>query len=65
MNDFENIKCLGKGGFGTAYLVRRRRDGKLFALKTIKARGINGMTKQEKNIQAILEFSIQIPNKTR
>ena len=50
MNDYENIKCLGKGGFGTANLVKRKKDGKHFALKTIKARGLNGMTKHEKDM---------------
>jgi len=34
--DFEFIKVLGKGGFATVYMVRKRSSGMLYALKTVK-----------------------------
>jgi serine/threonine protein kinase len=34
--DFEIIKVLGKGGFATVYMVRKRSTGKLYAMKTVK-----------------------------
>ena len=35
LSDFTTIKELGKGGFGTAYLVRRNSDGVELCLKKI------------------------------
>ena len=32
-NDFEFLKCIGKGGTSNVYLVRHKSTGKLFALK--------------------------------
>jgi serine/threonine protein kinase len=34
--DFELIKVLGKGGFATVYMVRKRSNGMLYAMKTVK-----------------------------
>ena len=34
--DFEFIKVLGKGGFATVYMVRKRSNGMLYAIKTVK-----------------------------
>ena len=34
-NDFEFVRTLGKGAFSTVYLVKRKRDQKLYALKSI------------------------------
>ena len=49
MNKFEHIRVLGRGAFGAANLVKRKNDGKLFAIKTIGARNeLAGMTDKEK-----------------
>ena len=34
-NDFEFLRTLGKGAFSTVYLVRRKKDQKQYALKSI------------------------------
>ena len=36
MNDFEVIKSLGHGGFGVVRLVRDKKTGDIFAMKTLK-----------------------------
>ena len=33
--DFEILKQIGKGSFGTVYKVRRKSDNKIYAIKTI------------------------------
>ena len=33
--DFEFLSTLGKGAFSTVYLVKRKKDNKLYALKSI------------------------------
>ena len=35
-SDFEPVKCLGKGAFGTVHLVRQTSTGRLFAQKQLK-----------------------------
>nr|POF13288.1 serine/threonine-protein kinase psk1 [Quercus suber] len=35
-NDFENLRCLGKGAFGTVHLVKQQITGKLYAQKMFK-----------------------------
>ena len=35
LNDFEFLKCIGKGGSSEVYLVRHKGNGKLYALKQI------------------------------
>ena len=34
-NDFELIKIIGRGAFGTIDLVRQRSSGQLYAMKTL------------------------------
>jgi len=36
MERYENVRSLGKGGYGQAVLVRRRTDGQLFVMKEIR-----------------------------
>jgi serine/threonine protein kinase len=38
--DFEGIRVLGAGSFGKVFLVRRKRDGKVFAMKMLKKRDL-------------------------
>ena len=55
-DDFEPIKCLGKGSYGTVLLVRQLSTGRLFAQKTFKKASITvhkkliEQTKTERNI---------------
>lgn len=36
MNQFEVINKIGEGAFASVYKVKRKEDGKLYALKKIK-----------------------------
>ncbi|KAJ1636070.1 kinase-like domain-containing protein, partial [Pavlovales sp. CCMP2436] len=38
IDDFQVLSKLGEGGFGTVLLVRKRSNGKLFALKLLVKR---------------------------
>jgi serine/threonine protein kinase len=40
IEDFEKIKSMGKGKFGSVFMVRHRQTGFLAALKVIKKRQI-------------------------
>lgn len=56
--DFESLKCLGKGTFGTVILVKQRSTGRLFAQKQLKKASITvqkHLIEQTKNERAILE----------
>ena len=46
LNDFEIGKELGKGAFGSVYIVKRKQDNKIYAMKQVK---IIGLSKKEKN----------------
>ena len=35
-NDFETISCIGKGSYGKVTLVKKKDNGKLYALKQLK-----------------------------
>ena len=36
MDDFHIIKVIGRGSFGKVYLVKKKDDGKVYAVKTLK-----------------------------
>lgn len=55
-DDFEPIRCLGKGAFGTVILVKHRATGKLYAQKQFKKLVMIGKTiEQTKTERQILE----------
>ena len=57
-NDFEPLRCLGKGSFGTVILVRQRSTGKLYAQKQFKKASLivgKQLVDQTKTERAILE----------
>lgn len=35
IKDFTLVKCIGVGGFSRVYMVRKKDDGKFYALKLI------------------------------
>ncbi|RPA92657.1 Pkinase-domain-containing protein [Choiromyces venosus 120613-1] len=56
--DFETLKCLGKGTYGTVFLVRHKATGKLYAQKQFKKASLvvhKKMVEQTKTERAILE----------
>jgi serine/threonine protein kinase len=36
MDHFDIVKVIGRGSFGKVYLVKKKDDGKVFAMKTLK-----------------------------
>lgn len=34
-DDFEMVKVIGRGGFGKVYMVRKRSNGKIYAMKVL------------------------------
>lgn len=57
-SDFETLKCLGKGAFGTVLLVKQHSSGRLFAQKQLKKASLTvekRLVEQTKTERAILE----------
>jgi len=57
-SDFEPLKCLGKGAFGTVLLVKQISTGRLFAQKQLKKASVTAharLTEQIKSERSILE----------
>lgn len=56
--DFEHVKCLGKGAFGTVILVKQLSTGRLFAQKQLKKASLtvqSRLVEQAKTERQILE----------
>jgi len=56
--DFEPLRCLGKGAYGTVLLVKQRSTGRLFAQKQLKKASLfvsNKLIEQTKTERQILE----------
>ena len=47
ISDFEVLKRLGEGSFGSVYQVRRKSDGKIYAMKKVKMLSLS--TKEKEN----------------
>jgi serine/threonine protein kinase len=43
---YDEIKCLGRGTFGEAYLVARKSDGAKFVMKKINIQGMTEIQKE-------------------
>ena len=62
IRDFKKEKVLGTGSFGSVYLVRRRQDNKIYALKTVNFEKLN-KKEQENSLNEIrILSSVNHPN---
>ena len=62
MNDFKIEKILGKGSFSTVYLVRRKEDNKIYALKSVILEKLNKKEQQNSVNEVRILASVNHPN---
>ena len=62
MNDFNIEKILGKGSFSTVYLVRRKEDKKIYALKSVILEKLNKKEQQNSVNEVRILASVNHPN---
>ena len=62
MKDFEIVKVLGKGSFGSVYLVRRKEDKKIYALKSVILEKLNKKEQQNSVNEVRILASVNHPN---
>ena len=62
MNDFKIEKVLGKGSFGSVYLVRRIEDNKIYALKSVILEKLNKKEQQNSVNEVRILASVNHPN---
>ena len=62
MNDFLIEKVLGKGSFGSVYLVRRKEDNKIYALKSVILEKLNKKEQENSVNEVRILASVNHPN---
>ena len=62
IRDFKKEKVLGKGSFGSVYLVRRKQDNKIYALKTVILEKLNKREQENSVNEVRILASINHPN---
>ena len=62
---FQEVKLLGRGNYGNVYKVRRERDGKVYALKTINIQQLSPQELQDSLNEIRLLASFRSPFITR
>ena len=62
ISDFEKVKELGKGSFGSVYLVRRKEDHKIYALKSVYLQKLNKKEQQNSVNEVRISASVNHPN---
>lgn len=60
--DFEEIKPLGKGAFGQVFLVKRKSDNQLYAMKKVKIGTMNSKDKDNALNEVRVLASMEHPN---
>ena len=62
LEDFTIERVIGKGSFGSVYLVKRKADNKLYALKTVFLEKLNQKEKENSVNEVRLLASVSHPN---
>ena len=62
IKDFKKEKVLGKGSFGSVYLVRRKQDNKIYALKTVIMEKLNKREQENSVNEVRILASVNHPN---
>ncbi len=62
MDDFKIEKVLGKGSFGSVYLVRRKEDNKIYALKSVTLGKLNPKEQRNSVNEVRILASVNHPN---
>ena len=62
MSDFKIEKVLGKGSFGSVYLVTRKKDKKIYAIKTVILEKLNKKEQENSVNEVRILASINHPN---
>ena len=62
IRDFKKEKVLGTGSFGSVYLVRRRQDNKIYALKTVNLEKLNKKEQENSVNEVRILASVNHPN---
>ena len=62
IRDFKKEKVLGTGSFGYVYLVRRRQDNKIYALKTVDLSKLNKKEQENSVNEVRILASVNHPN---
>ena len=62
IRDFKKEKVLGKGSFGSVYLVRRKQDNKIYALKTVIMEKLSKREQENSVNEVRILASVNHPN---
>lgn len=61
IDDFENLSLLGDGAYSTVYKVKRKSDGKIYALKKVKVGSLSEKEKENALNEVRIIASIKNP----
>ncbi|KAL4479981.1 hypothetical protein ABPG74_020497 [Tetrahymena malaccensis] len=61
LSDFEILKVIGEGSFGKVFMVQKKDDGKIYAMKQLRK---SNLTKQHQKLKTIEEKNIMVNMKS-